>query len=222
MISYTTGDAFQSPARQCKPSPPAASPRVAPPSPTLSRVQKGRFVPEPLQLKSAAKGALLQAADSPPPTSSEPSLVLQPLVGGETSTAALEAGEASGGLLRRTARSKAGSAAPAANQAASASRSQAKALPPHQQPTPPPPASTHHQPSTLLPLRRGSSPPGTMPSRLSLASTQTGPPASEPARNGGPSRFLLTVVPPLHLPHDPPHPRTSGACSGYGPPSQFR
>ncbi|GAA5848660.1 hypothetical protein JCM9279_002731 [Rhodotorula babjevae] len=36
------------------------------------------------------------------------------------------------------------------------------------------------------------------------------------------SRFLLTVVPPEHLPHDPPHPRTNPACSGYGPPEHFR
>jgi len=81
---------------------------------------------------------------------------------------------------------------------------------------------------TSNPPRRGSSPSGTMPSRLSLASAPAGPssdhgPASaRPFGGGGPSRFLLTVVPPLHLPHDPPHPRTSGACSGYGPPSQFR
>ncbi|KAM0753480.1 hypothetical protein T439DRAFT_377674 [Meredithblackwellia eburnea MCA 4105] len=36
------------------------------------------------------------------------------------------------------------------------------------------------------------------------------------------SQFLLTVIPPTHLPHDPPHPRTSQACSGYGPPEYFR
>ncbi|GAA6062447.1 hypothetical protein JCM10212_003321 [Sporobolomyces blumeae] len=36
------------------------------------------------------------------------------------------------------------------------------------------------------------------------------------------SRYLLTVVPPSHLPHDPPHPRTNPQCSGYGPPEHFR
>ena len=51
--------------------------------------------------------------------------------------------------------------------------------------------------------------------------------ASQQAPAAGPShsqasRFLLTVVPPMHLPHDPPHPRTSQACSGYGPPENFR
>lgn len=67
-----------------------------------------------------------------------------------------------------------------------------------------------------------------MPTRLSLASSQPGPSSlgqeqqQHPRAFGGPSRFLLTVVPPLHLPHDPPHPRTSQYCSGYGPPSQFR
>lgn len=56
----------------------------------------------------------------------------------------------------------------------------------------------------------------------------TSVPLSAGARSVGggtrttPSRFLLTVVPPLHLPHDPPHPRTSAACSGYGPPDKFR
>jgi hypothetical protein len=37
-----------------------------------------------------------------------------------------------------------------------------------------------------------------------------------------PSRYLVTVLPPEQLPHDPPHPRTSTFCSGYGPPSKFR
>ncbi|GAA5869418.1 hypothetical protein JCM3774_001448 [Rhodotorula dairenensis] len=36
------------------------------------------------------------------------------------------------------------------------------------------------------------------------------------------SRFLLTVVPPTHLPHDPPHPRANPQASGYGPPEHFR
>ncbi|KWU45499.1 hypothetical protein RHOSPDRAFT_32800 [Rhodotorula sp. JG-1b] len=36
------------------------------------------------------------------------------------------------------------------------------------------------------------------------------------------SRFLLTVVPPAHLPHDPPHPRANPQASGYGPPQHFR
>ncbi|BGP15187.1 hypothetical protein JCM10213v2_003144 [Rhodosporidiobolus nylandii] len=39
---------------------------------------------------------------------------------------------------------------------------------------------------------------------------------------GSSSRFLLTVVPPTHLPHDPPHPRTNPQCSGYGPKEHFR
>lgn len=38
----------------------------------------------------------------------------------------------------------------------------------------------------------------------------------------GSSRFLLTVVPPMHLPHDPPHPRTNPQCTGYGPPEHFK
>lgn len=36
------------------------------------------------------------------------------------------------------------------------------------------------------------------------------------------SRYLLTVIPPSHLPHDPPHPRTNPQCSGYGPPEHFK
>lgn len=42
------------------------------------------------------------------------------------------------------------------------------------------------------------------------------------AASAPPSRFLVTVLPPAYLPHDPPHPRTSTLCSGYGPPSKFR
>lgn len=37
-----------------------------------------------------------------------------------------------------------------------------------------------------------------------------------------PSRYLLTVIPPQCLPHDPPHPRISPTCTGYGPPHAFR
>lgn len=51
------------------------------------------------------------------------------------------------------------------------------------------------------------------------ASQSSGPQPSVP---NTPSPFLLTVVPPMHLPHNPPHPRTSQMCSGYGPPDKFR
>lgn len=283
MIPYTTGDAFQSPAKPRKPSPSPPSPRVAPQSPTLSRVQKGRFVPEPLQLSTSAKGALLQASDSPPPTftrTSEQSPVPQPLFGARAPAdhtasprsgssrvhpterptspdrratfaaqasssliilghsasrrdgallSSSSAGEAAGGgpegsLPPRTARSKAGGSAapPQPRDPPGRRRSSAKALSPDHQPTTTPTTANH--PSHSLPLRRGSSPLGTMPARLSLHSNQAGPsePSSARGFGVGPSRYLLTVVPPLHLPHDPPHPRTSGACSGYGPPSQFR
>ncbi|KAH8930134.1 hypothetical protein BT69DRAFT_984665 [Atractiella rhizophila] len=36
------------------------------------------------------------------------------------------------------------------------------------------------------------------------------------------SKYLITVIPPLHLPHDPPHPRTSPFSSGYGSTTGFR
>ena len=55
---------------------------------------------------------------------------------------------------------------------------------------------------------------------LSQGGGLVGGPSS--AGGTGASQFLLTVVPPMHLPHDPPHPRTSQACSGYGPPEYFR
>ncbi|GAA5823529.1 hypothetical protein JCM11251_000668 [Rhodosporidiobolus azoricus] len=48
------------------------------------------------------------------------------------------------------------------------------------------------------------------------------PSATNSPAMGSSSRFLLTVVPPSHLPHDPPHPRTNPLCSGYGPPEHFR
>lgn len=50
---------------------------------------------------------------------------------------------------------------------------------------------------------------------------RAGTPSSRSPREAG-SRYLLTVVPPAHLPHDPPHPRVSSACTGYGPPAAFR
>lgn len=43
--------------------------------------------------------------------------------------------------------------------------------------------------------------------------------ASSTSRNA--SQFLITVIPPGHLPHDPPHPRTSPFCSGYSTPDKF-
>ncbi|SCV70615.1 BQ2448_3377 [Microbotryum intermedium] len=48
----------------------------------------------------------------------------------------------------------------------------------------------------------------------------TGAMASTSSSTG--SRYLLTVIPPDHIPHDPPHPRTSQHCSGYGPPQHFK
>ena len=48
------------------------------------------------------------------------------------------------------------------------------------------------------------------------ASTMSSP------RSNAASRYLVTVLPPSNLPHDPPHPRTSTLCSGYGPPAKFR
>ncbi|GAA5897256.1 hypothetical protein JCM6882_001828 [Rhodosporidiobolus microsporus] len=56
------------------------------------------------------------------------------------------------------------------------------------------------------------------------APLQSSSSATSPAQGamGSSSRFLLTVVPPSHLPHDPPHPRTNPLCSGYGPPEHFR
>ncbi|KAL8290229.1 hypothetical protein RQP46_003168 [Phenoliferia psychrophenolica] len=60
--------------------------------------------------------------------------------------------------------------------------------------------------------------------RFSLPHPGGGGLVGGPSSTGGTgaSQFLLTVVPPMHLPHDPPHPRTSQACSGYGPPEYFR
>ncbi|KAM0788836.1 hypothetical protein ACM66B_002922 [Microbotryomycetes sp. NB124-2] len=37
-----------------------------------------------------------------------------------------------------------------------------------------------------------------------------------------PPKYLLTVIPPSHLPHDPPHPKSNPNCSGYGPPEHFK
>ncbi|GAA5927667.1 uncharacterized protein JCM15063_005960 [Sporobolomyces koalae] len=65
---------------------------------------------------------------------------------------------------------------------------------------------------------------GTSPGRASRP--EAGLAASsqhQPAQGlNGSSRYLLTVIPPSHLPHDPPHPRTNPQCSGYGPPEHFK
>ncbi|GAA5967389.1 hypothetical protein JCM3765_000510 [Sporobolomyces pararoseus] len=47
-------------------------------------------------------------------------------------------------------------------------------------------------------------------------------PAAPSQGTNSSSRYLLTVIPPSHLPHDPPHPRTNPQCSGYGPPEHFK
>ncbi|GAA6054677.1 hypothetical protein JCM3770_006382 [Rhodotorula araucariae] len=63
---------------------------------------------------------------------------------------------------------------------------------------------------------------GTSAAPLATASTSATTPAPTTSGMASSSRFLLTVVPPEHLPHDPPHPRTNPQCSGYGPPQHFR
>ncbi|BGP11537.1 hypothetical protein OF846_004932 [Rhodotorula toruloides] len=55
-----------------------------------------------------------------------------------------------------------------------------------------------------------------------LALNGSGPSSAAQPPAGASSRFLLTVVPPGHLPHDPPHPRSNPSASGYGPPEHFR
>ena len=54
----------------------------------------------------------------------------------------------------------------------------------------------------------------------SRPSTSTLYPATQ--NPNGPSKHLITVLPPAVIPHDPPHPRTSPFASGYGPPQNFK
>jgi len=65
---------------------------------------------------------------------------------------------------------------------------------------------------------------GLSPGRVSKSEGLSGGVAVSPAPQGAnnSSRYLLTVIPPSHLPHDPPHPRTNPQCSGYGPPEHFK
>lgn len=65
---------------------------------------------------------------------------------------------------------------------------------------------------------------GLSPGRASRNEGVAGGVAVSPASQGvnSSSRYLLTVIPPSHLPHDPPHPRTNPQCSGYGPPEHFK
>ncbi|KAG0140792.1 hypothetical protein CROQUDRAFT_99612 [Cronartium quercuum f. sp. fusiforme G11] len=120
---------------------------------------------------------------------------------------------------------------------------QPHSAPPHQSslPKPSPPISrlTHNQPIRSHTLSASSDldslphPPLPPTGRA----TSTLPYSNHPSNNHGsvsyqkprstsspikPSRYLLTVIPPESLPHDPPHPRTSPACSGYGPAHAFR
>ncbi|GAA6004934.1 hypothetical protein JCM11491_002282 [Sporobolomyces phaffii] len=115
--------------------------------------------------------------------------------------------------------------------------------------SPPYSASTKSRPSPLTPERpfRARSPLSPMDSATRPTPTWNGQGSSlakkglspgRAARTEGPaggvavsqapqganssSRYLLTVIPPSHLPHDPPHPRTNPQCSGYGPPEHFK
>jgi len=56
----------------------------------------------------------------------------------------------------------------------------------------------------------------------SLQSSSTSLPATISGPLTTPSRYLITVIPPITLPHDPPHPRISPFASGYGPAKNFQ
>lgn len=59
---------------------------------------------------------------------------------------------------------------------------------------------------------------------LGAAASSVHSPAAQSNGQGQtrPSNYLLTVVPPQHLPHDPPHPKTNPSSAAYGPPEHFR
>lgn len=76
--------------------------------------------------------------------------------------------------------------------------------------------------SSSTPLQRRTSQPN-----RTLSINRRGSTASRHARqthsvSTDMGRFLVTVVPPEHLPHDPPHPKSNPNCTGYGPPAHFR
>lgn len=79
-------------------------------------------------------------------------------------------------------------------------------------------------------LSNGHGAPPSRPSVLGYNVSRRGSSLQQQQQAGGPSptgamsntRFLLTVIPPSHLPHDPPHPKSNPNCSGYGPPEHFK
>ncbi|ORY91618.1 hypothetical protein BCR35DRAFT_323366 [Leucosporidium creatinivorum] len=84
--------------------------------------------------------------------------------------------------------------------------------------------------SPALPLSNGHGAPQRRPSILGYNVSRRGS-SFQQQQAGGASptaaamsntRFLLTVIPPSHLPHDPPHPKSNPNCSGYGPPEHFK
>ncbi|GAA5957520.1 hypothetical protein JCM21900_002691 [Sporobolomyces salmonicolor] len=219
-------------------------PRTASSSPTANRVASGRPVPRPLEFHKPTSLNF----DSPPPSlddlesprsasySLSQSGRTPPLTPDRDLTSA---GRANGtkrfpSAMNSAARAAAWSTGGKGLRAVSDSK---------EEPAPTSARSGGHRSSSAAKISHSASSaslsghPRASQSVLGYSSVFRGPPSPlRSARNeigggvavspapgmGNSTRYLLTVIPPTHLPHDPPHPRTNPQCSGYGPPEHFR
>lgn len=208
-------------------------------SPSAARLASGRAVPRPLDLsgsstptrsddaeedRSSVANAAEAGAWSDYPTETE---------SGKSTGAGSDDGASTGAALTVDSSSDTGNT-PNADEDTSASRDPRRygnSPFPKRSPRPGPTLPSPHRPadriSGFYPHVKATRNAGLSynasagPSPRRAASSAFNPGASKPAETPG-SRFLLTVVPPMHLPHDPPHPRANPQASGYGPPEHFR
>lgn len=230
------------------PPPPRAHPQGS--SPTASRIASGRPVPLPLDLAAEERSAVssdnaISAAssyNSSPATGSSSLISPEPQLDSPTTP---EASASAQNAASADAGDGGKSQGPWSGQEAASSTPgpSLPASPPAARPsttTFPSPSAGHtaRRPSNKLPSSASTNSLGgrsvlgyTVSSRRTGGAASTTPlPATAGAGAGAAlqsgstssSRFLLTVVPPEHLPHDPPHPRANPQCSGYGPPEHFR
>lgn len=221
---------FASPSRQL---PGEAS--YSPSSPTARRQAAGRPHPAPLELSpKTTQVASMSAPDSPPRTtgsrtdsslnttvlSSTPPIT--PTRKTPTSASSLGADSANGKERDRT--FGAGPSSRGMDRISSAQSSASTGAPSGRVPSAsqraPQPFSSSSNTSSAQ--RRPSILGYNVTKRASSFQQQAGGANSSGGGAMSNTRFLLTVIPPSHLPHDPPHPKSNPNCSGYGPPEHFK
>lgn len=222
------------------PEPQLSAPTTAASSPTAARIASGRAVPRPLDL-SGSSTPTRTAGASEASSSATDAMDLAEANGTVEDATVNWLGSSTAGGPNDHLQAEAAEGTDAANTPTTAREAYTSRDPrrfgnssfPKRSPRPP--TTTYASPGQ--PSDRASIfNPGAKPARhIGLSySTSTAPSvhqtpssmfnaggANKSAAETG-SRFLLTVVPPAHLPHDPPHPRANPQASGYGPPQHFR